>query len=154
MKVYEINPTIKGTPAGESVRKNRSAEGRNFSAVLKETIDQGSEIKKQAPSGSVTGPISVTPTYINTIGTERDMKIADRLEHFLNIMEKYHRKLGDPRFSLKDVHPLVNEMTVEKNNLQPLLESLPDQDPLKGVLNEAMITASLEVVKFNRGDYI
>ena len=44
-------------------------------------------------------------------------------------------------------------MEMEKEGLTSALNSLPDGDGLKDVLNEVMITSSLEAAKFNRGDY-
>jgi len=45
-------------------------------------------------------------------------------------------------------------METEKETLAPVLNSLPPEDGLKDILNQALITSSLEVIKFNRGDYV
>ena len=154
MKIHNIDPTVKGKPASKPVSENERADGQNFNEVLKGTLHRESEINTQVPAASVNSPSAVAPAYLNPIEVEKGMKVTDRLENILDIMEVYRRKLEDSRFSMRDIQPIVNEMTAEKNKLQPLLNSLPDQDPLKGILNEAMIAATLEVAKFNRGDYI
>jgi hypothetical protein len=41
-----------------------------------------------------------------------------------------------------------------KDTLAPVLDSLPDDEKLKDIANETLVTASLEVTKFYRGDYI
>jgi len=38
--------------------------------------------------------------------------------------------------------------------LIPTLESLPDGDKLKDILNQALVTSTVEIIKFNRGDYV
>jgi hypothetical protein len=42
----------------------------------------------------------------------------------------------------------------EKDQLSSLLNSMPNEDGLKDIVNHTLITASLEVIKYNRGDYI
>jgi len=45
-------------------------------------------------------------------------------------------------------------METEQEALAPVLNSLPPGDGLKDILNDALVTSSLEVIKFNRGDYV
>ena len=45
-------------------------------------------------------------------------------------------------------------MTRELENLAPELDSLTDDGELKDILNQTLVTASLEISKFYRGDYI
>jgi hypothetical protein len=49
---------------------------------------------------------------------------------------------------------MMNTIAREKDQLSGLLDSMPNDDGLKHILNQTLITASLEVIKFNRGDYI
>ncbi|UCF93760.1 MAG: hypothetical protein JSW39_06275, partial [Desulfobacterales bacterium] len=78
----------------------------------------------------------------------------DRVENFLNLLDEYCQMLGDPRKTLKDIQPLVASMTRAKEDLTPLLHTLPDGHGIKDILNQTLVTASLEIIKFNRGDYI
>ena len=55
--------------------------------------------------------------------------------------------------SLNELNPLIQMMDMEKMDLISAMDSLPDGDGLKDILNETLITASLEVAKFKRGDY-
>ncbi|MBW2647151.1 MAG: hypothetical protein JRE23_13445, partial [Deltaproteobacteria bacterium] len=50
--------------------------------------------------------------------------------------------------------PLVSGMESEAAKIMPLLDSLPDGDRLKDLLNRAVVTATVEAIKFNRGDYL
>jgi len=78
----------------------------------------------------------------------------ERAEQFLNLLEEYQRKLGDTGSTLKDFYPLVSSMQSEAARITPLLDSLPDGDALKEILNRAVVTATVEAIKFNRGDYL
>jgi len=45
-------------------------------------------------------------------------------------------------------------MEKEKDVLAPLMDSLPQGDELKDILNNALVSATVETIKFNRGDYV
>ena len=77
-----------------------------------------------------------------------------QIDEFISLMESYQKKLADPAISLKEIHPLVQQMEKKSAELLPVLESLPDGDKLKDILNRTLIASSVEVIKFNRGDYV
>jgi hypothetical protein len=41
-----------------------------------------------------------------------------------------------------------------RDTLTPLLDTLPEGDRLKDVLNRALVTAEIEIIRFRRGDYL
>jgi hypothetical protein len=86
-------------------------------------------------------------------GVDR-VQTVKNIDHFLNIMESYQRKMADPKASLKDAYPLVQQMEKKTTELIPTLESLPEGDKLKDILNQTLITSTVEIIKFNRGDYL
>jgi len=100
-------------------------------------------------------PVQNIPTIqfdqILNIGTAQGI---ERVEQFLNLLEEYHRKLGDTNSTLKEFYPLVSSMEGEAAKIKPLLDSLPAGDELKDILNRAVVTATVEAIKFNRGDYL
>jgi hypothetical protein len=55
---------------------------------------------------------------------------------------------------LKDIHPTISAIENENQHLKPMLNSMIDGDELKQILNQTLITTSVEVIKFNKGDYI
>ena len=124
-----------------------------FSAMLEEAINNE---PSSAVKGSKKPPIisSVAQFQFNTPFTVQNDPFVERTEKFLDILEEYRNKLLDPRATLRDIHPLIKRMETEKENLTPVLHSLPTGDGLKEILNDALITSSLEVIKFKRGDYL
>ena len=82
------------------------------------------------------------------------MQTVKHIEEFLSIMESYQRQMADPKTTLKDVYPVVQQMEKKAAELIPTLESLPAEDKLKDILNRAVVASTVEVIKFNRGDYI
>ena len=151
MKV-ENNENIQKSLYPEKINKNEKAQGIDFGAVLKNEVEKSSNVisgNQKMPSMS-----SISPIQLNMVSPAQSGSIIDRVENLLNILDEYQQKLKDPHFSLKEIDPLVKQMEKEKENLAPELDSLVEDDGLKDILNQALVTSSLETIKFNRGDYV
>ena len=75
-------------------------------------------------------------------------------EKTLELLEQYQRALADPKISLKEANPLVQSLSREMKDLAGWAGKLSSSDPLQKILTDLGILASVEVEKFNRGDYI
>jgi hypothetical protein len=80
--------------------------------------------------------------------------VVPRLEGFLDLLDDYRRQLTDPRVNLKGLDATVQTVEKSRDALSPLLEVLPEGDSLKDVLNQALVTAEIEILRFRRGDYL
>ena len=78
----------------------------------------------------------------------------DRIENMIDLLDQYRHKLADPQMNLKQIDPIINDIARENDSLATLADSLPAADELKAILERTMVTASLEVTKFYRGDYL
>lgn len=96
---------------------------------------------------------SAAPVKIHTVCSSEKISTIDRMEGLLNLLDNYRHKLADLSFTLKDIYPLISEIENEKEQLKPVLDSITQGDELKNILNHTLVTASLEVIKFNKGDY-
>ena len=134
------------------INKNEKVQGTDFGSVLKNEVEKSSELKSGPQKMSSIS--SISPIQLNMMSPVQKGSIADRVENILNVLGEYQQKLKDPHFSLKEIDPLVKQMENEKENLAPVLDSLLEDDGLKDILNQALVTSSLETIKFNRGDYI
>ena len=151
MKI-ENNENIQKSLYPEKINKNEKAQGIDFGAVLKTEVEKSSNTisgNQKMPSIS-----SISPIQLNMLSPAQNESIIDRVENLLNVLDEYQQKLNDPHFSLKEIDPLVKQMEEEKKYLAPVLDSLAEDDGLKDILNQALVTSSLETIKFNRGDYI
>ncbi len=77
-----------------------------------------------------------------------------QLENTLGKMEEYASALGDSGKTLKEVEPLAEDMRRMAAKLSETSRSLADDHPLKGLTNEAAVLATVEAMKFRRGDYV
>jgi hypothetical protein len=62
--------------------------------------------------------------------------------------------MEDSRTSLKETATTVSQMEQQTKELLPVLESLPEGDGIKDLLNRLLVTSTVETIKFNRGDYL
>ena len=124
----------------------------DFKAVLQNEVEKSPSVISQnqkMPSIS-----SISPIQLNMLSPTQNNSIIERIENLLNILDKYQKKLKDPDISLKEIDPIIKQMEKEKENLTPVLDSIKEDDGLKNVLNQLLVTSSLETIKFNRGDYV
>ncbi len=82
------------------------------------------------------------------------IQTVKHIDEFLNIMESYLEKMADPKSSLKDAYPFVQQMEAKTAELLPVFEELPAGSKLKDMLNRALVASTVETIKFNRGDYV
>lgn len=150
MKIQNYDPLKNLYP--ETKTNQQPAVGKEFGTILNETVEKArTEVSGQRP-----------PTVINSLNgiqpqafSEMDQQFAfDRIEKFIGLLDQYHQKLSDPRINLKNIDPIIREIDQERENLTPVLDSLPDGEELKNIINQALVTATLEISKFYRGDYL
>lgn len=123
-----------------------------FKQILKASVDrsqtQAANVQS-TPRANPLGAIRLTP-----LSPEARATTVERLDNLLNLLDQYRNQLADPKVTLRQIEPLLNTMTKEKEQLSAVLKAMPDEDGLKDIVHRTLITTSLEVMKFNRGDYI
>lgn len=149
---------ISATPehrADLPVAKNRcetTAADMGFRTILKQTVVGSTAAQRTA---AVAQPCAMQPVRpLVTPETESAPPLADRLDGFIDRLEYYRQKLADPQASLASIQPLLNTIAASTEKLAPELERLDEGDPLKDILNRSLVTAALEMTRFNRGDYL
>ena len=150
MEVHSNYEILKAGYAKKS-DKSQAPVNKEFGAILDETIAETSQTDTGTRKTAMVERLSAI--QFDSSPSLNENPILEQTEKLLNTLDNYREKLQNPEVSLEDISPLVSEMQTEKEGLTSALNSLPDGDGLKDILNEAMITSSLEAAKFNRGDY-
>ena len=152
MKIDPNQEILKSAYTDKTIRPDKPAD-KEFGAMLKDAINkEPSKISSEKVKPQMVN--NIPNIQLNLLFAVQDNPIAERTENFLNILEQYRNKLLDPQSSLRDIHPLIQRMESEKETLTPVLNSLPPGDGLKDILNDALVNSEVEVIKFNRGDYV
>ena len=126
-----------------------ASTARGFGEILQKTLNEASPAEPAGTSAGAGVSIRLQPAVPLPA-----LPVMPRVEGFLNLLDNYQRQLADPRVSLKGLDPAVQAMEHGRDTLTPLLAALPEGDRLKDVLNRALVTAELEIIRFRRGDYL
>jgi type II secretory pathway component PulM len=143
-----LKPDLSGTSGSQP------ADGAGgFAEVLNETMQSSaaaentSEVKETVVGG-------VQTVGLSTLFPEPVQPLEDRVDQMLDALDSYRQMLGDANYTLRDMDPTVRQIAADASSLQQDMEKLPVDDELGDILNQTLIAASLEVIKFNRGDYV
>lgn len=85
---------------------------------------------------------------------DKSVNPGQQLESALDQMDEYASALGDSSRSLRDIEPLADGLKKTAGELAELSLRLPEGDPMKGLSNDAAVLATVEAMKFKRGDYV
>jgi hypothetical protein len=145
-------PQVRPDPPVTQNRREAISTDTDFQTILKQTVGCATE-EKQATR--VAHPLSVPSTRpIGPSDAEAVLPLMDRIDRLVDRLENYRLKLADPQVSLKSIQPLLNDMAASSEKLAPKLAHLDEADPLKDILNRSLVMVSLEITRFNRGDYL
>ena len=151
MKINGIDEIVKNCNVDKNARKG-PVENDDFKNILKASVERTASqpLKvQQAPSINPASAIRMQP-----LPSEIKNATIERVDNLLNLLDNYRKQLADPTMTLRSIEPVLNTIIKEKEQLSSLLDSLTSEDGLKDIVNHTLITASLEEIKYNRGDYI
>lgn len=146
MKIFG-NGDLPGRVQAEKTALSIPAAANDFGEILKQTIDQTS-----SASGPASGPAAAI--RCQPLRSTPELSAVGRLEGFLDLLEGYCQKLSNPRVSLKGLEASVRQLEAGRDTLSRTLGSLPESDGLREVLNQTLVTAEVEIIRFRRGDYL
>ena len=164
MDVKKIDDGTWSVMAGKKGKKEE-VEGLDFQRLLQEA-QSNRELPKagNSPKVSVGGAefldnsVLAVPSMNFVPGLPETSILrsqgASATEKTLDLLDQYQKAMADPEVSLKEISPLVQSLSQEIRGLTQWAERLPSSDPLQRIISEVGILSSVEVEKFNRGEYI
>jgi hypothetical protein len=150
----EINPSDKIlTPmVTEKAREDQNVSDRTFNSVFEEVLG---ELNRLDQKGRPAHPEPVVPVaQCPRAQSQEDGSTLGHAKRLLDILDAYQTKMVDPGVTLRDIAPLVRKIETENERLISSADSLSEDDQLRSILNHLAIIASVEVIKFDRGDYV
>lgn len=149
MKLTPPTPPVAPT-ASTPASSVHSEKTEDFDRLLTEAIAKKSRDTDPAIVDGANTLSAVVPIDFESHGM--DTLEAD-LEHFIDRLDAYRERLADPEWSLRDIEPMLSSVTAMKEKLVRQHETLSDTHPLKEILSEGLVAASMEAERFYRGDY-
>lgn len=151
MKIDNNDPIMKSVYP-ENTAKSRPSGAQEFGTILKETVENTTKSDEKTHQTAHIRPLS--GVRLSTQFSPDSTITLEHIENMIDLLDQYHHKLADPRIALKQIDAIINKIERENNSLARIANSISDDDEIKNILNQTRITASLEVAKFYRGDYL
>ncbi len=159
-KIDQIQPGQTGAPQGPRPSGPGQA-GEVFQKVLEQAHQRAETSPPVRPQAAV--PVSSydplaglngvkPPLAADALGPGQTEGLM-RAERALELLEDYQHALADEKKPLKEMHGLVKALDSEVQELTQVLDKLDPQDGLYGILQEVAVTAMVQSIKFNRGDF-
>jgi prefoldin subunit 5 len=76
------------------------------------------------------------------------------IESTIDRLDEMERLLGDSTVTPKTVGQVIDQLTDQTEALRQTIEALPEGHPLQELGNEVTVLATVESIKWNRGDYL
>lgn len=138
---------------------NKLKEDHGFSRLLEEKSQASGAASENAAPGAGAVNLMNNSGLVGMIMATKGINEAkggpqQQLESTLNKIDEYASALGDTSKTLKDIEPLADDMRKAAGQLSETSKSLADDHPLKGLTNDAAVLATVEAMKFKRGDYV
>ena len=150
MKIDNNDPIMKSVYPQETARP-RSGFEKDFGTILKETVENAPKTDTGPRQTAFVNPQAAVRLAIP--GPPDPTFSVERIENMIDLLDQYRLKLADSRINLKQMDSIIGKIARENDSLATLADALPD-DEVKNILNRTRVTASLEVTKFYRGDYL
>lgn len=151
MKINGSDEIIKTGFSEKTLRREQDLK-EDFKNVLEASVERTAHHPGKIKSSPLANPVSAI--QFHPLAPENKSVMVERVDNLLNLLENYRDQLANPQVTLRSIEPVINMIEKEKEQLSSVVGSLPNEDGLKDIVNRTLITASLEVMKYNRGDYI
>jgi hypothetical protein len=148
MKIQGGGYLPQGIPSGPSAEPAAGAS-TTFGDILRKTLEPAAASE---PAGAPVG--AGMSIRLHPAAPRMEPAGVVHAERFLDLLDEYRQRLADPRVSLKGLDSAVRAMEEGRGELAALLDGLSDGDGLKEVLNQTLVAAEMEIVRFRRGDYL
>ena len=149
MKIGNIVPAA---PMDRSITPSKaSPTSSSFDQVFNETLQR--QNGAQGEPFAILQPSAVMPCDLKTIDSDEPLPAVQVMENFIDALEDYQQQLGDSSNSLRDIAPSLERLEKAHRHLAHFASEAPVDSPLGGIMNEGLVTATMEIQRFHSGVY-
>jgi hypothetical protein len=127
----------------------QKAGGQAFNKIFESKLNTSSA--EGMDPGSKTAP-PIRPNLHQSMDVK--LQAYAKLEQMFDHLDRYQNLLSDGQASLKAVAPSMGSLKEDLGEIEALMENINDEDPLKNLLQESLVTVSKEVYRFESGAYV
>ncbi|HNU85256.1 MAG: hypothetical protein QM256_08340 [Pseudomonadota bacterium] len=136
------------SPRPGAPRATPGPAGSSFLEVLRDAVSAAPGIPKSAIAQGL--PPAATGMGPRVTG-EREALLS-RAEELLRLLESLHGGMAGAGLPLGEACAFVRAIEDRADEIAALIENLPEGSAIRDFLNRIAITASVEAIKFRRGD--
>ncbi|MCF8120634.1 MAG: hypothetical protein K9L83_10535 [Deltaproteobacteria bacterium] len=152
MKVDIVQEMLKSA-LNSTVQKKEQPGKERFGAILEETMKGSADPKAARETHLPSGLTGIGDIQGISAAVQDETPILEKTTGLVNVLDEYRELLGARHVSTEELRPIINEIGEQSEGLSVKLDTLAEGSPLKEIANQALMVSSLEVMKFNRGDY-
>ena len=149
MKIGDAAPF---TPLDQSAStSNTKSTPSGFEQIFNASLQRQAAVK-QGPSPVIqpTATISCRLNAIDSLDPGSGVRV---MEDFIDALEGYQQQLGDPANCLRDIAPSLARLEQAQRHLADFASGAPADSPLGSIMNEGLVTATMEIQRFQSGVY-
>lgn len=138
------------SPPGGGKQKSPNTAGERFGDILQQTLQSSS-------SANPVLAVTASPFAAGAVGrfpAAGRKELIGRADQLLELLEMCRSRLSSPAVTVQEAYASMKAVEDSADELTPFVESLPEGDEFRDFLNRLVITASVEAIKFRRGDYL
>jgi hypothetical protein len=105
------------------------------------------------PPSSVSPFAVSTPPCVDAVRPRAAAAGVQTMARFIDALEAYQRRLGNPRDQLRDIAPALERLELEHQQLSRLAEDAAVDEALQGIMKEGLVTSAIEIHRFRSGRY-
>jgi hypothetical protein len=144
-------PQLAGADKPAAQRTRPKDGGPGFQQVLETALEGKSG---QNPAIGPPGSASLQPSLaVEALNAPQAASGIHRMERLLDALASYQQRLQDSRCPLRDIAPSLGRLESEHCRVARWAETATMDEALRSMVNESLVTTTLEIHRFRSGVY-
>jgi hypothetical protein len=146
--------TAGATEAGKRTAKPEEEFGRVLEEQLNQITPASGQAAQMASGISTLESVASIPYGMEQPQVADSTNVERSIESTIDRLDEMERLLGDSTVTPKTVGQVIDQLTDQTEALRHTMEALPEDHPLQELGNEVTVLATVESIKWDRGDYL
>jgi hypothetical protein len=142
------------TEGGKRLTKPEEEFGRVFEDQLNQIAPASEQATPMASAISTLESVSAIPYGLGQLQIAESGNVERSIESTIDGLDQVERLLGDSAVTPKTVSQAIDLLADQTEELRHTMEALPSDHPLREIGDEVSVLATVESIKWNRGDYL
>lgn len=146
--------TAGATEAGKRTAKPEEEFGRVLEEQLNQITPASGQSAQMAAGISTLQSVASIPYGMEQPQVADSTNVERSIESTIDRLDEVEQLLGDSTVTPKTVGQVIDQLNDQTEALRQTMEALPEDHPLQELGNEVTVLATVESIKWDRGDYL